>query len=60
MKKLGEPARRPPERRKPKAAETSGDDGFKASVEHQLKILRHDMTFLIQMVAELGAPKAGG
>jgi hypothetical protein len=60
LQKLGEPARRPPKRHEREARDVSLDDGFKASVEHQLSILRHDITFLVQMVAGLDAPKAAG
>jgi hypothetical protein len=50
LTKLGEPARMPPAQR---VSTTEPFEAFKQSVEHQLGVIRHDLSFSIQMMDQL-------
>jgi hypothetical protein len=51
LRKTGEPKRRPPPKKQFPPAPT--DHSFKMSVEHQLGVLRHDLSFLIRLVSDI-------
>jgi SAM-dependent methyltransferase len=51
LRKAGEPKRRPPPKRR--SAPDLVDHAFKMSVEHQLGVLRHDLSFLVKLVSDI-------
>jgi hypothetical protein len=50
LQKKGDPVRRPPNQKL--AVDAAKDQAFRDSVEHQLKVLRHDLKFLIEQVED--------